>query len=99
MNMGESCPCPNLECPNHGYCDRCNSRHVRKGYLSYCAFHTILPSLRKAMDADPKSTAALTLGEILAPQLEAYEALKEKFGLAQEDLDARFVKVSRHSDY
>ena len=61
MDMKEICPCPNQDCPNHGDCEKCISRHLKKGYLNYCAFHTILPLLREAIDADPDSPAAQKL--------------------------------------
>jgi hypothetical protein len=62
---------------------------VRQGYLSYCAFHTILPVLREVIDEDPQSKAGRILEEMLTPQLDAYEALKKQFGLSQEDLNGQ----------
>jgi len=95
--MEDICPCPNPNCPNHGDCAKCNSSHIRKGYLSYCAFHTILPALRQVIAESPDSPAAKKLDSLIQPQLAAYEKLKAKHGLSQEELDRKFAKVANFS--
>lgn len=97
--MKNICPCPNLSCPNHGDCAKCTSRHVRKGYLSYCAFHTILPSIKQVIDADPGSQAAMKLDALIKPQLQAYEKLMDQNNLTQENQNMLLKKVSEYSDY
>jgi hypothetical protein len=89
--MTGNCSCPNATCPNHGDCEACTSSHVSKGYLSYCAFQTILPALRGILDASPPSEASEKLEALIAPQLEAYEKLKARHGLSQEELDRRLA--------
>ena len=95
--MKDICPCPNPACPNHGDCAKCTSSHLRKGYLSYCAFHTILPSLRKAIAESPDSLVAKKLSALIEPQLEAYEKLKAQHGISQEELDRRLARVAEFS--
>jgi len=91
------CPCPNLTCPNHGDCARCTSSHIRKGYLSYCAFHTVLPALRDVLAEDAESPTAQKLNGLIQPQLDAYDKLKAEYGLAQEELDRRLAEVANLS--
>ena len=97
--MKAICPCPNLPCPNHGYCDKCTSRHLRKGFLSYCAFHTILPTLQEVVAEDPESPAAKKLDGLLTAQLQAYDKLMQTHGLSQEDQEKMLKKVAAHSDH
>ena len=99
MDMKEICPCPNLHCPNHGYCDNCTSRHLRIGYLNYCSFQTLLPAMRQVIDADPESPTAKKLDGLLGAQLLAYEKLMEENELTKEN-QARLLKmVAEHSDH
>jgi len=97
--MEAICPCPKLTCPNHGQCDKCTSRHLRLGFLSYCAFHTILPTLQEVVAEDPHSPAANKLDGLLKAQLQAYEELMQKNGLTQDGQDALLEKVAKHSDH
>ncbi len=99
MEMKAICPCPNLTCPNFGQCDKCTSRHLRKGFLSYCAFHTILPTLQEVVAEDPESPAAKKLDGLLKAQLQAYEKLMQTHGLTRERQDALLNKVAAHSDH
>ncbi|EFK08685.1 conserved domain protein [delta proteobacterium NaphS2] len=98
MDMKEICPCPNLSCPNHGYCEKCISRHLRAGFLNYCAFHTILPTLKQVIDSDPESPAAKKLDDLIQAQLQAYEKLMDKHGLSQESQNSLLKKVAECSD-
>lgn len=84
MDIKAICPCPKLNCPNHGYCDKCISKHLRKGSLNYCAFHTLLPTIKQAIDSDPESPAAKHLDALMVKQLQAYEKLMDQHGLSQE---------------
>ena len=94
--MKDICPCPNTGCPNHGDCAKCTASHVRKGYLSYCSFHTILPTIRDLIAADPDSPTARKLDALIQPQLEAYEKMKAANSLSQADLDKRLAKVAEY---
>ena len=94
-----NCPCPNLKCPHHGRCDQCTSRHLRKGFLSYCAFHTILPSLQAAIDEDPTSVSAKKLEALIEPQMAAYNNLMATNGLTKERQKGLLQKVAEHSEY
>jgi hypothetical protein len=78
MDIKEICPCPNLNCPNYGFCDKCFSRHLRAGYLNFCAFYTVLPALKEAIDADPESLTAKKLLSMTENLLNAYAKLMEK---------------------
>jgi len=91
------CPCPNPECPNHGDCAKCTSSHLQKGYLSYCAFHTILPAMQQVMAESPDSEASRRLRALVEPQLAAYEQLKAQHGITQEELDRRLARVAKLS--
>ena len=99
MDMREICPCPKLNCPNHGYCDKCTSRHARKGVLNYCSFHTILPTIRQAIDEAPESPTAKKLEALIGKQLQAYEKLMKEHGLSQEHQEKLFKKVTEFSDH
>ena len=70
MDVKEICPCVNLECPNHGNCEKCTSRHLNKGFLNFCGFHTILPLLQEAIDASP-DIGNITVQQALAGWCEA----------------------------
>lgn len=34
--MGEECPCPKVNCDNHGKCCQCIKAHRVSGKLTYC---------------------------------------------------------------
>jgi hypothetical protein len=97
--MNEICPCPKLNCPNHGDCEKCISRHVRKGFLNYCAFHTLLPTLNQVIAEAPDSPVAKKLDGLLKAQLQAYEKLMNDHGLTQEGQDGLLKKVAEYSDH
>ena len=98
MDMKDICPCPNLNCPNHGYCDKCTSRHMRKGILNYCSFHTLLPTIKQVIDDDPESPAAKKLEALIGARLQAYEKLMNKHGLSQENQNRLLKKVAEYCD-
>ena len=99
MDMKELCPCPKLSCPNHGFCDKCTSRHVRLGFLNYCAFYTILPTIKQVIDEDPDSSAGKKLNALIQAQLHAYDKLMDEHGLSEESQDRLLKKVAQHSDH
>ncbi len=99
MDIKEICPCPNVKCPNHGDCVKCNSRHVRLGYLNYCAFHTLMPALRQVIDETPETQTAKKLDALLSLQLQSYDKLMNENGLLQENQDKLLKKVGEYSDY
>lgn len=99
MDMKEICPCPNLNCPNHGYCDKCISRHLRLGFLNYCAFQTILPTIKQVIDEDPESPAAKKLNGLIQAQIQAYEKLMDEHGLLQESQNRLLKNLADYSDH
>ena len=76
-----TCPCPNLDCPNHGNCKNCTSRHLRIGKLNYCGFYSILPELEKAINSDPDSPTAQIIQNRIERQTKAYSKRKNQFDL------------------
>ena len=99
MLMKDICPCVNLECPNHGHCENCVSRHLNKGSLNYCAFYTVLPRLRDAIASSPDSPTAQKLSAMIDNQLEAYAKLMAKHGLTQEGQNRLLNNVAGFSEY
>ena len=97
--MKELCPCPNLECPNHGNCQNCTSRHARLGSLNYCAFQTILPKIEQwiAECSDVETTQKME--GLIKPPLQIYDKLMGKHGLSKENQAELLKKVSHYSDY
>jgi hypothetical protein len=86
-----------MACPNHGFCDQCTGRHLRLGYLNYCGFRTILPTLEKAIQASPESETAKQLKALIETANKAYSALMEKHGLSPADQEEKVKKVSELS--
>jgi len=68
------------------------SRHLNQGYLNFCGFNTILPTLRKCIEASPNSPAAEQLQAEIDKKLRAYQKLREKHGLDEENRD-RLLKM------
>ncbi len=99
MDIKEICPCVNLDCPNHGKCENCTSRHLKRGYLNYCAFHTILPVLQEAIDASPESPSARKLAALVEKTQATYARLRDKHGLSLEENDALLKQMADFSDY
>jgi hypothetical protein len=99
MDMKEICPCVNLECPNHGNCEKCISRHLRIGSLNFCSYYTVLPALQEAIDASPESPTAKKLAALIANRSETYNKLMEKHGISREDNEGLLKKVTDFSDY
>lgn len=96
--MKDNCPCPNLACSNHGDCAKCTGSHIGKGYLSYCAFHTILPTLEKVIENDPDSAIAARLRGLIDPQLQAYKDLMSKHGVTDATCKSRLKQVAEYGD-
>ena len=99
MEMKDICPCVNLTCPNHGLCEKCTSRHLKKGSLNFCGFNTILPVLREAIDLSPESPTAKKLTSLVENTLKAHEGLMEKHQISENDKQGRLKQVSDFSDY
>lgn len=99
MDMKEICPCPKLSCPNHGYCDKCISKHLRSGSPNYCSFHTFLSFIKEVRDEDPESLTAKKLDKLIKSKLQAYEKLMDEHGLSQEGQDKLLQKVAEYSDH
>ena len=99
MDVKEICPCVNLECPNHGDCEKCTSRHLHKGSLNACGFHTILPFLQEAINASPESPTAQKLAELLEKTSGVYDKLMQKHGISKEDNARLVAKMAEFSDY
>ena len=96
--MKNICPCPNLSCSNHGDCAKCTSSHIRKGYLNYCGFYTILPTLKQLMaDASDEKTKE-KINELIQPQLDAYAALMKKHNVSQQQCDELFSKFVEYTE-
>ena len=98
-NKIHTCPCPNLECPNHGVCEDCTSRHLRKGTLNYCGFYSILPELEAAVAADPDSPAAAIIRQRIERQCGAYEKLKEQHGISEKQQTQKRNEKSKYSNH
>lgn len=99
MDIKEICPCPKLSCPNHGYCDKCISRHVRKGFLNYCSFHTLLPTIKQVIDDAPESPTAKKLDALIRTQLQAYDKLMDEHGLSQDSQNKLLKMVAEYSEH
>ena len=84
MDMTAICPCPNAECPNHGYCDKCVSRHLKMGYLNFCGFETVVPVLEDAIRESPDSPTAVKLRQLIDGTRAVYAKLMEKNGITPE---------------
>lgn len=97
MNVQEICPCPNMECPNHGFCDRCTSRHLRQGHLNYCGFQTVLPTLMEAINEDPECATAKKLKPLIDLLQQAYQTLMEKNNLTDEGQHEKLKKMMEYS--
>ena len=99
MEVKEICPCVNLECPNHGNCEKCTSRHLSKGFLNSCGFHTILPFLQEAIEASPESPTAKKLADLVDKTSGVYDKLMEKHGISKEDKERLLEEMANFSDY
>jgi hypothetical protein len=99
MEMKDICPCVNMDCPNHGNCEKCTSRHLKRGYLNYCAFYTVLSELQEAIAASPESPTAKKLTSTIENRLANYGKLMERHGLSQKGQDQLLKEVADFSDY
>jgi len=79
------CACPNLDCPNHGNCKDCTSRHLKKNTLNYCGFYSIYPFLEEVIEASPDSEASQKVQRLVHNQSQAYVKLMEKNCLTEEN--------------
>jgi hypothetical protein len=99
MEMKDICPCANLDCPNHGNCEKCTSRHLKKCSLHYCAFYTVLSELQEAICASPESPTAKKLASMIENRLAAYDKHMRKYGLSKKGQERLLKEVADFSDY
>lgn len=99
MEMKEICPCVKVDCPNHGNCEKCTSRHLKNRSLNYCAFYSVLADLQEAIAASPESPTAKKLAFMTESRLATYEKLMEKYGLSKEGQEKLLKEVADFSDY
>ena len=97
MNIEEICPCPNMDCPNHGNCEDCTSRHLRLGNLNFCAFQNVLPALVEAIDAAPESETARKLQTFIDNKQQAYTKLMDKHDLSVEEQNNKLKLMAEFS--
>jgi hypothetical protein len=69
------------------------------GFLNYCAFHTILPTMQSVIAAEPESAAAKKLDGLLKAQLQAYDQLMAEHSLTPEHQDVRLKQVAAYSEH
>jgi hypothetical protein len=99
MQTTNICPCPNLECPNHGDCENCTSRHLRIRSLNYCAFYSILNELEGVINAEPDSLSAQMIRKRIERQTNTYLRNMKEHGLSEENRHAlrmEKTKLSKH---
>jgi hypothetical protein len=94
MEMKDIFPCLTLDCPNHGNCEKCTSRHLKKKSLNYCAFYTGLLDFQDAIAASPESPTAKRLASMIDKKIETFGKRMEKHGRSQKEQE-----VANFSDY
>jgi hypothetical protein len=99
MEMKDICPCVKLDCPNHGNCQKCTSRHLKIRSLNYCAFYSVLSELQEAIAASPESPTAKRLASMTESRIATYGKLMEKHALSQKGQDKLLKEVADFSDY
>ena len=99
MEMKDICPCVRIDCPNHGNCENCTSRHLKRGSVNYCAFYTILPALQEAIDLSPESPSAQKIALMVNKRLENYANLAAKNGLDKLEQERLLKQVADYSNY
>lgn len=88
--INNTCACPKLDCPNHGNCENCTSRHLKIKTLNYCAFYSIQDFLEDLKDE-------IKVNDLLVKHLNAYDKLIEKNNLSskkQEEIRINKMKLS-----
>jgi hypothetical protein len=99
MEMKDICPCLTLDCPNHGNCEKCISRHLKKRSLNYCEFYTVLLDLQEAIAVSPESPTAKRLASMIENKIETFSKRMEKHGRSQKEQDRLLQEVADFSDY
>ena len=74
-------------------------RHLRKGFLNYCGFRTLLPTIKQVRDEAPESPTAQKLDALMRAQLQAYEKLMNEHRLSQDNQDRLLKKVAEFSEH
>lgn len=98
-NNKNICPCPNLDCPNHGDCEKCTSRHLRLKTLNYCAFYSILGELEAAVNASPDTEAARIIKNRIDRQTKVYIKCKSKYEITENQLNELRIRKSKLSEH
>lgn len=99
MEKCNTCPCPNLDCPNHGNCINCTSRHLKIKTLNYCGFYSILPLLKDVIEVSPDSESAKKVSALIEKQSKAYTKLMKIHSISEESQELfRIIKseLSKH---
>ena len=99
MEKNELCACPNLDCVNHGYCDKCNSRHLKTAHLNYCNFIAHLPFMEDSIKASPESPTALRFSKLIEARNGAYAKLMEKHSLTPEGQKQKLEAMTNYSEH
>lgn len=88
----KTCACPNLDCPNHGNCKNCTSRHLKIKTLNYCGFYSIKHFFEDLKDEKK-------INDLIAKHINAYDKLIEKNRLSkkiQEQIRINKMELSPH---
>lgn len=93
------CPCPNLDCPNHGNCEDCNSRHLKIGTLNCCSFYAVLNKLKDACNSSPESETAKQIDTMIQRHITAYSKLMEKHNISEEEQKKWRKEKADYSNY
>lgn len=99
MNKANVCACPNLNCPNHGNCKDCTSRHLKIKTLNYCGFYSIHAFFKEIIETLPNSEASLKIKQLVENQTQAYTKLIKKNSLTEEGQSILRVKKSNVSNH
>jgi hypothetical protein len=99
MKKKNVCPCPNLDCMNHGNCMNCTSRHLRIGSLNYCAFYSILDELKQAVSVSPDSPSAQIIKKRIERQTNHYSKCMKKNDISEKHLHYLRIEKSKLSNH
>lgn len=99
MKTHNTCPCPNLSCPNHNDCSNCTSRHLRIGSLNYCAFYSFLNKMEEAIKASHDSPTSLIIKNQIDKQTKHYARCMKKYGISIKQSGELRIKKSKQSNH
>lgn len=98
MNTSSNCTCPNRECPNHGNCSNCASRHLRLKTLNHCAFHSILPLLNEVLES-PLEEGSSKIMNLIDKHTKAYNKSMAKHNISKDEQELLLNKKSTSSPH